>query len=191
MNETRYPWYEIAGGAELSQGDILTSCPVVAFAPGLESGDETAVLSYRFVRAVVLTQSCDLVTRDGKARVRDVILCPVFTRDEVRDDPQFGREEAWEDARKGRHASMHVLNRCLLTGLELDYALVDLGRGFSIPLDLAMKAAERGGSRIRLNPPYREHLSQAFARFFMRVGLPVDIPPFKKLRSQPRAAAEA
>jgi hypothetical protein len=34
------------------------------------------------------------------------------------------------------------------------------------------------GRRLRLLPPYREHLSQAFARFFMRVGLPVDIPPF-------------
>ena len=32
---------------------------------------------------------------------------------------------------------------------------------------------------LRLLPPYGEHLSQAFARFFMRVGLPVDIPPFK------------
>jgi hypothetical protein len=31
---------------------------------------------------------------------------------------------------------------------------------------------------VILLPPYREHLSQAFARFFMRVGLPVDIPPF-------------
>ena len=29
--------------------------------------------------------------------------------------------------------------------------------------------------RLRLLPPYREHLSQAFARYFMRVGLPVDI----------------
>jgi hypothetical protein len=28
----------------------------------------------------------------------------------------------------------------------------------------------------RLLPPYREHLSQSFARYFMRVGLPVDIP---------------
>ena len=35
------------------------------------------------------------------------------------------------------------------------------------------------GWRIRLLPPYRELLSQAFARFFMRVGLPVDIPSFK------------
>ena len=30
--------------------------------------------------------------------------------------------------------------------------------------------------RKRLLPPYREHLSQSFARYFMRVGLPTDIP---------------
>jgi len=29
--------------------------------------------------------------------------------------------------------------------------------------------------RIRLLPPYREHLSQSFARYFMKVGLPQDI----------------
>jgi hypothetical protein len=34
---------------------------------------------------------------------------------------------------------------------------------------------QRMQSRLRLLPPYREHLSQAFARFFMRVGLPVPI----------------
>jgi hypothetical protein len=33
----------------------------------------------------------------------------------------------------------------------------------------------RGVPRVRLLPPYREHLSQAFARFFMRVGLPQPI----------------
>jgi hypothetical protein len=31
--------------------------------------------------------------------------------------------------------------------------------------------------RLRLLPPYREHLSQAFARFFMRVGLPQPVTP--------------
>ncbi len=30
--------------------------------------------------------------------------------------------------------------------------------------------------RLRLLPPYREHLSQSFARQFMRVGLPIDLP---------------
>ncbi len=29
-----------------------------------------------------------------------------------------------------------------------------------------------------------EHLAQAFARYFMRVGLPVDIPPFKSEKAE-------
>jgi hypothetical protein len=39
--------------------------------------------------------------------------------------------------------------------------------------------SKRNGKRLRLLPPYREHLSQAFARFFMRIGLPVHIDLFK------------
>jgi hypothetical protein len=37
------------------------------------------------------------------------------------------------------------------------------------------------GGRLgwRLQSPYLEHFSQAFARFFMRVGLPSAVPPFK------------
>ena len=57
--------------------------------------------------------------------------------------------------------------------------LVDLERVFTLSVDALRTFAESKGERVRLLPPYREHLSQAFARFFMRVGLPVDIPPFK------------
>jgi hypothetical protein len=34
------------------------------------------------------------------------------------------------------------------------------------------------GNRWRLQSPFLEHFSQAFARFFMRVGLPSAVPPF-------------
>ena len=35
-----------------------------------------------------------------------------------------------------------------------------------------------------MRSPYREHLAQAFARYFMRVGLPVDIPAFKSDKAE-------
>ncbi len=50
---------------------------------------------------------------------------------------------------------------------------------FTLPrpvLESLLKA--RGVSRPQLLPPYREHLSQAFARFFMRVGLPSPVTRF-------------
>ena len=72
-----------------------------------------------------------------------------------------------------------VLNRCGVPGHERDFMLVDFTRVFTVEAGLVRELAARQGPRLRLNPPYREHLAQAFARFFMRVGLPVDIPPFR------------
>jgi hypothetical protein len=57
--------------------------------------------------------------------------------------------------------------------------IVDFRRVFSLPLTFVRQRAPRTGDRLRLLPPYREHLSQAFARYFMRVGLPQDIPSFR------------
>jgi predicted DNA-binding antitoxin AbrB/MazE fold protein len=50
---------------------------------------------------------------------------------------------------------------------------------FSLPLAYLRRHAANLGSRWRLQSPFREHFSQSFARFFMRVGLPAAIPPFK------------
>jgi len=54
---------------------------------------------------------------------------------------------------------------------------VDFRRLYSLPIAYVRHKLE-AALHLRLLPPYREHLSQAFARNFMRVGLPVDIPPF-------------
>ncbi|MCD6491242.1 MAG: hypothetical protein J7K59_02995, partial [Candidatus Korarchaeota archaeon] len=62
---------------------------------------------------------------------------------------------------------------------KTDYLVVDFRSVYSVPFDFLLELAQKRDRGIRLLPPYREHLSQAFARFFMRVGLPVDIPPFK------------
>ena len=45
----------------------------------------------------------------------------------------------------------------------------------SVPVEVARSIAEDIEIRLRLCPPYREHLSQAFARYFMRVGLSINI----------------
>jgi hypothetical protein len=127
-----------------------------------------------------MTQSCDLAVRsDGKCAVDDVILSPVYTRQELSGHKVYSKPQGWEEARKGRHAGYHVLNRCQIPGHEMDYLLVDLRRIFTLSVELVRESAIAHGHRLRLLPPHREHLSQAFARFFMRVGLPVDIAPFK------------
>jgi hypothetical protein len=47
-----------------------------------------------------------------------------------------------------------------------------------LPSEDLLREYVKDKKRIRLLPPYREHLSQAFARHFMRVGLPSGIPQF-------------
>jgi hypothetical protein len=45
-----------------------------------------------------------------------------------------------------------------------------------VPLGYVKEIARQKGNRIRMLPPYREYLAQAFAWQFMRIGLPIDIP---------------
>ena len=67
------------------------------------------------------------------------------------------------------------LNSCSLGEGELrtELRVVDFHDIFTVPRTfLETLLGQRQVARLRLLPPYREHLSQAFARFFMRVGLP-------------------
>lgn len=49
----------------------------------------------------------------------------------------------------------------------------------SLPIKYLQAHALKIGNRWRLKSPYLEHFSQAFARFFMRVGLPSAIERFR------------
>ncbi len=177
----KYPWYGLVAGAELEQGDILLDCPVFLIPPSAvaEAGPHEITIEYQ--NAIVMTQSCDLAVRaDGTCNAEEVILAAIYFQRELQQDRTFGKKANWENACKGRFPRYHVLNRCEIQGHELDYMLVDMGRLFALSTPAVREfAAEGNKNRVRLLPPYREHLSEAFARFFVRVGLPVDIPAFK------------
>jgi hypothetical protein len=180
VSTSRYPWFDSVEGTELEQGDIIAGCPV--FHPSADAPSATEpveILVNRFT-GVILTQSCDLVVRsDGRCHCKEVLFCPVYSRGELANSEPFSRKAAWEQARKGRLPGYHVLNRCDLRGQEREFMLVDFSQVFTVDVNVVRAGAANQGARLRLLPPYREHLSQAFARFLMRVGLPVDIPPFR------------
>ena len=73
----------------------------------------------------------------------------------------------------------HLLNRCELPGYETDFLVCEFRSLFAVNISTLKSLAAAQSPRLRLLPPYREHLAQAFARFFMRVGLPVDVPAFR------------
>ena len=84
-----------------------------------------------------------------------------------------GWKSLCEDIRDGYVWNLAMLNAGESGPLKIDHRIVDFRDIYTIPITfLESLMKQRGGPRLSLNPPYREHLSQAFARFFMRVGLP-------------------
>lgn len=178
---TDYPWYIEVNGGELQQGDILRDYPVFYPEPfeipdNLES-DEMPVLDGGFIKTdvLVVSQSCDLVNN----KVDTVILCPLHCLNNIK--ATFGESEKAirkrsEDIRQGKEPGFHMIGGDTDLGLEI--SIVEFRRILTTPKPTLLDFANKAGDRVRLLPPYREHLSQAFARYFMRVGLPEDIPRF-------------
>jgi hypothetical protein len=125
---------------------------------------------------IVMSQSCDLVL--GREKLTDVLLCATWGRSELTTG-HLATARGLEDARRGNLPGYHLLAPCGLPNFERELRIVDFRRVYSLPLSFVRHRAAMAGDRLRLLPPYREHLSQSFARYFMRVGLPVDLPPFR------------
>lgn len=172
----RFPWYDVVTeDAALAQGDFIELCPVIV---PLESTDkEQELLSSEIIdySVIVVSQSCDLVYQ----KLSHVLVCPFWPYKQFADrNDYFQSKEGKRTLKRGNVPGFHLLNKCDLDGFQSDYLVVDFHNVYSVPLEFITKLVRERGNRLRLLPPYREHLSQAFARFFMRVGLPVDISSF-------------
>lgn len=170
-----YPWYDVVDSEEpLLQGDFIDSCPVIiptsTVIPGKVSADAAEY------DVIVMSQSCDLL----EEKIDIVLVCPIWSLTEFGNKcSYFQSSEGKETLRRGNAPGYHLLNKCKVNGFQSDYKVVDFRTVFGVPIECMVRLARERDTRLRLLPPYREHLSQAFARFFMRVGLPADIPPFK------------
>jgi hypothetical protein len=176
VTAANYPWYERVNGSAIEQGDVLEACAV--FSPPADLEETASQASLVWVRrdVIVLSQTCDMV--EGREKLSEVLLCAVWQRTEFTAG-FLSTAKGMEEARRGNLPGFHVLASCELPGFEREVRVVDFRRVYTLPLAYLRRRAVATGDRIRLLPPYREHLAQAFARFFMRVGLPVDIPPFR------------
>jgi hypothetical protein len=174
-----YPWYAIVTGPTLQQGDLLRDClaplpprPADLTTPNLGTAPEPSGI---YDRVVILSQSCDL----ADAQIRYVMVCPAYTVDQFLSVVGGNRDKqrsAKDNLIKGRYTAYHLLNKCELAGYEAPHLVADFGEAFSIPFEYALELVGTT-ERLRLLPPYREQLAQMFARFYMRVGLPVEVAP--------------
>lgn len=174
-------------GDKVTQGDIILNCPVVKM-------EQTE--SYPFfstvgaeITAVVMTQACDLENR--KPKVKEITVCPITTLKFVVDgimskkfngmqpgkDFEKNKAGVVEEIRRGNYLDFHLINKYESgTDLDLPYSIVHLKNQYRIPVNAIQRIVhERGGKRLRLLPPYRESLAQAYTFNFNRIGLPIDI----------------
>lgn len=169
-------WIQTSGDS-LAQGDFLRECLVPIFDPSFRVGaiqaQDVPVCS---ANLIIVTQSCDL--ENNKAQF--VALCPIYGLEEfTRINQRFSKKNERDEIRKGRHEGLHMLGSPTNPENNLEALIVDFRQIYSLPFTYLSDHAANLGSRWRLQSPFLEHFSQAFARFFMRVGLPSSIPAFK------------
>jgi hypothetical protein len=136
---------------------------------------------------IVTSQSCDLVEGQKKG-VEYVSLSPLWTLSEIEAVDQFLRSAYGKEmCRRGNLHGYHMLAACDHADFQREVGVVSFREIHSLPIDFLRNFADQSGPRRRVRSPYREHLAQAFARYFMRVGLPVDIPSFAVEKDEKRA----
>ena len=173
---TGYPWYQIVQNNLLEQGDILKSFDVLVPSESVENSGDQISADIKTFDVVVMTQSCDI----EQGKTPSLLLCPVFElwgfiERAVEQGENWGKDIR-EKLRQGNLPGYHLLSDFVHDDVSLPISIVDFHEVYSAPTRLVKQFAATCGPRLRLCPPYKEHLAQAFARFFMRVGLPVGIP---------------
>lgn len=170
-----YPWYQkIEQSDDLQQGDLIPECPIVIPPDNFDTENE-ADIDIQLIDSIVLSQSCDLVNN----KLSIVLVCPYYTLRvfldslEEQADSKRKRDKIIDNLRKGHLPGYHLINKDNINAFE--YQVIDFKNVYGVHIDTLKNTICKLPDRIRLLPPYREHLSQAFARYFMRVGLPQDI----------------
>jgi hypothetical protein len=163
-------------GSELAQGDYLPRCLVPVVGADFGEGQNGLEITVEERDLMVVTQSCDL----ENAKVGFAALCPIWSLEQFETtNPKFKQKGQWEQVRRGRVEGLHLVGSTTDPANNRGALVVDFRLIISLPVGYLATHADKLGGRWRLQSPFLEHFSQAFARFFMRVGLPSTIPEFK------------
>lgn len=179
-------WYKIINGnnivkgenpekeALLEQGDILEGLEVVIPTVQFLKGETSEIETEKY-DLVILTQSCDLANK----KTPWIQVTPVHSLSAMQEKySAFKDLKNLESIRRGFQHKYHMLNECSIQGSEFELSIIDFRNIFTLPYEYVQEMSTLDKNRRRMESPYKEHLAQAYARFFMRVGLPTDIPSF-------------
>lgn len=136
---------------------------------------------------IILTQSCDLVS----SKSSHVHICPIVSLSSLLDEKFKNQSQVtskeknaiFDELSKGQWLQYHltdVYNLGSLKDLDEDYQIIVLSQAAIVSSAYIKEFAMRKKTRPILKPPYREALAQSYARYFMRVGNPINITKFKQ-----------
>jgi len=173
-----YKWYTLTSDTNLTQGDLIRNCPILIPPDTLDISDENSMIGVeaQSSNVIIMSQACDLANK----KLEFVVVCPYHSIEEFENVfPQIKDNKLKEQIRRGNVPGYHMIAASEDKRYPQQISIVNFRYIHSIPFSYLESFMKKDPLRLCLLSPYREHLSQAFARFFMRVGLPVNIPPFK------------
>lgn len=157
---TNNKWYEKVEDGSILQCDILHNFTIT------EVPIDSDVATSNQYNVIVMTQSCDIT--DSK----HIILCPVWTRKEIEEQyPTFFADGKIGTLKKYQIVGYHPIDECNIEGFKIPWRVVQFKRIFEARKTDVTKHVKDSEPHLRLLSPYRELLTQEFARYFMRVGL--------------------
>jgi len=144
--------------------------------PKIIEKDTTPLIDIRQYDIVIISQSCDL----EQNKLDIVLVCPYISLQVFfellpqNEQTTKAKRKHFDKLKQGLQPNYHLLNKGEEFGIA-EHLVVDFRNVYGVHLDFLKEHVKETDVRIRLLPPYREHLSQGFARFFMRVGLPQSV----------------
>lgn len=174
-------WYEVVSGPKLEQGDVLTDL----VAPRAVQ-DESAPSGFR-IRVgrgnyIVLSQTCDLENE----KLQEVLLADVREYQSATYANDRARSRAFRDALVQGSDWAYFLLPKFEGSPNLPWSIVNFHYLFLVDVGACTRRAEEMGGRLRLVPPYKEHLAQSFGRYMMRIALPQTAHAFAQVQPAPR-----
>ncbi len=174
-------WYSKINIEDISleQGDLIGDCPIL-IPPAEIDYEKGTEIQINYFDVIILTQSCDLENK----KIEFVQVAPFKKFKEYIDQTYEQKpsekntkaiEAQFKALNQGNRHAYHILDKCIEYD---DFIVVEFSSVFSIHIELLKKHILTQEKRVRLCSPYKEHLSQAFARYFIRVGLPSGISEF-------------
>lgn len=175
-------WYEVVepGTRHTEQGEQLFGLTVGSTVFDPNTGEY--LVAKETGDFIVATQSCDIVQK----KVSRIEVVPVYPLSQWLFHQPLMLNDL-ESIRRGLSAGHYLLPGWPKAPIEAARTTRIVCFDEKLAISWQELEASWQNTRLALRSPYKEHFAQALARFYMRVGLPEDMPPVT-WKSVPREA---